>query len=132
MNMDELRRTAGHFVLPSGVSGECMYVRPSGVPGGVSVMLLGGRVVRVDVDSAGVRSDAGVGVGDSASRVTEAYGGGVTTTPHKYVAGGQYLTVRPASPTDSALRIVFESERGRVTRFRSGRIPEVELVERCG
>lgn len=95
-------------------------------------MLAGGRVARVDVDSAGVQSDAGVAVGDSASRVERAYPGRVTTTPHKYVSGGQYLTVRPASPADSTLLIIFESEAGRITRFRSGRVPEVELVERCG
>ena len=52
--------------------------------------------------------------------------------PHKYVAGAQYLVVRPASPTDSTFRIVFVSESGRITRFRSGRVPEVEWVERCG
>jgi hypothetical protein len=95
-------------------------------------MLAGGRVARVDVDSAGVQSDAGVSVGDSASRVSAAYAGRVTAMPHKYVQGGQYLTVRSASPADSALRIVFESEAGRITRFRSGKVPEVEFVERCG
>jgi hypothetical protein len=56
----------------------------------------------------------------------------VTRLPHKYVQGGEYLTVTPVSPEDSSLRIVFESEGGRITRFRSGRTPQVEWVERCG
>ena len=95
-------------------------------------MLARGQVARVDVDSAGVMSDAGVAVGDSAARVTDAYAGRVTATPHKYVPGGQYLTVRPVPPADSTHQMVFETENGRITRFRSGRVPEVEWVERCG
>lgn len=78
------------------------------------------------------RADTSVPGGDTSSRVTEAYAGRVTVKPHKYVQGGQYLSVRPASPQDSTRRIVFETENGRVTRFRSGRLPEVDWVERCG
>jgi len=132
MSVDDLRRVAGDATLPAGGATECTYVRPAGAPRGVAVMLGGGKVARVDVDSTGVQSDAGIAVGDSASRVAAAYAGRVTTMPHKYVPGGQYLTVRSASPADSAFRIVFEAEAGRITRFRSGRVPEVEFVERCG
>ena len=131
MTVDELRRVAGDFAMPP-AGAECTYVRPAGAPRGVSVMLASGQVVRIDVDSAGVRTDAGVAVGDSAPKVEQTYARRITAMPHKYVAGGQYLTVRAVSPKDSTLRIVFESEAGRITRFRSGRAPEVELVERCG
>ena len=131
MRIDELRQVAG--AIPSAnPTAECSYVRPSATPPGVLVMLVRGEVARVDVDSAGVTSDAGVAVGDIAARVTDAYAGRVTATPHKYVPGGHYLTVTPSSPADSALRMVFQTENGRVTRFRSGRVPEVEWVERCG
>jgi hypothetical protein len=95
-------------------------------------MLARGQVARVDVDSAGVRSDAGVAVGDRTARVADAYAGRLVTMPHKYVPGGQYLTVRSTSPPDSLRRMVFETENGRVTRFRAGRMPEVEWIERCG
>lgn len=131
MSIAELRKVAGD-VPPANPTAECSYVRPGATPPGVLVMLARGQVARVDIDSAGVASDAGVSVGDSAARVTEAYAGRVTATPHKYVPGGQYLTVRSTSPADSARRMVFETENGRVTRFRSGRVPEVEWVERCG
>lgn len=131
MSAADLQRVGGDITLPAS-GADCAYVRPSSLPRGVSVMLAHGQVARVDVDSAGVQSAAGVAVGDSASRVNQAYAGQVTVMPHKYVQGGQYLTVRPTSPQDSTLRIVFEAEGGRVTRFRSGRVPEVEWVERCG
>ena len=131
MSVDDLRR-ATEVTLPAGGLASCTYVRPSGAPPGVSVMLASGQVARIDVDSSGVRTDAGISVGDSAARIGQAYAGRVTTRPHKYVSGGEYLIVKAASPADSTLRIVFESEGGRITRLRSGRAPEVEWVERCG
>lgn len=131
MTVDDLRRTVGD-IPGADHAADCSYVRPASAPPGVSVMLARGQVARVDVDSAGVRSDAGVAVGDSAARVADAYAPRMTAMPHKYVAGGQYLTVRSSSPVDSLRRMVFETENGRVTRFRIGRVPEVEWVERCG
>jgi len=71
-------------------------------------------------------------VGDSAAKVADVYATRMSATPHKYIPGAQYLTVRSASPADSTRRMVFETENGRVTRFRTGRVPEVEWVERCG
>jgi hypothetical protein len=131
MSADELKQAAGDFTTPAASAG-CAYVRPASLPAGASVMLANGRVARIDVDSAGVRTDAGIAVGDSSAAVLRTYAGRATAMPHKYVTGGEYITVRSASPSDSTLRIVFESEAGRVTRYRSGRVPEVEWVERCG
>jgi hypothetical protein len=131
MTAADLERVGGDITLPAN-GAECAYVRPPAAPAGVVVMLARGQVARVDIDSAGVRSDAGVAVGDSTSRVSQAYAGRVTVTPHKYLQNGQYLTVRSPSPQDSALRIVFEADGGHITRYRSGRVPEVEWVERCG
>jgi hypothetical protein len=132
MTVDELQLATGDVATPAGGFAACAYVRPASAPRGVAVMLAGGRVARVDVDSAGVRSDAGVSVGDTSASVLQAYAGRVTTMAHKYVQGGEYLIVRPTSSSDSTFRIVFESEAGRITRYRSGRVPEVEWVERCG
>ena len=131
MTVDELRRAIGDFPVANPTA-DCSYIRPTSAPLGVSVMLARGQVARVDVDSAGVRTDSGVAVGDSAAKIAAAYGARMTATPHKYVPGGQYLTVRSTSPADSLRRMVFETENGRVTRFRTGRVPEVEWIERCG
>ena len=56
-------------------------------------MLARNVVARIDVDSAGITTVEGVGVGDADARVNEVYAGRVTATPHKYVQGAQYLTV---------------------------------------
>ena len=131
MSVADLQNAAGAITPPPNAAAECAYVHPASAPPGVLAMLTKGVVARIDVDSAGVATAEGIAVGDSASKVNEAYAGRVTATPHKYVQGGQYLTVKPSAPQDS-LRIVFESEAGRITRYRVGRVPQVEWVERCG
>jgi hypothetical protein len=111
-------------------AGGCSYLRPAADPAGVKVMVNEGRVARVEVDSGAVRTVEGAGIGDAEARVRELYAGRVTETPHKYTSG-RYLTVTPAAPADSAFRLVFETDGAKVTRFRAGRLPEVEWVEGC-
>ena len=108
---------------------ECTFVRPTSGPAGVSLMVSGGEVARVQVDSGDVRTALGARIGDSEARIDSLYAGRVATSPHKYTSG-HYLTVTPAGD-DSSYRIVFETDGARVTRYRAGRLPEVEWVEGC-
>ncbi|HEX7239265.1 MAG TPA: hypothetical protein VF263_03285 [Longimicrobiaceae bacterium] len=129
MSVEELRGALGGAVEPDSAGGECGYVRPRGGPAGVAFMVVGGRVARVDVDSAGIATAEGARIGDAEPRIQQLYPGRMEVQPHKYTEG-QYLVVTPA---DSTRRLVFETdEGGRVVRFRGGRLPEVEWVEGCG
>ena len=109
----------------------CGYLAWADGPPGVRVMVEGGRVARVDVDSGGVATALGARIGDAESRVQSLYAGRVAVTPHKYT-DGHYLVVTPSAPGDSAYRLIFETAAGRVTRYRAGRRPAVEYVEGCG
>jgi hypothetical protein len=121
----------GALVMPTVVdTAGCRYVQWRGGPPGVRVMVEGGHIARVDVDTAGVRTAAGAGIGDSEVEVQRLYPGHVSVTPQKYTEG-HYLTVTP-NATDSSYAIVFETSGGKVTRFRAGRRPQVEYVEGCG
>ena len=122
----------GLLALPEGADTlGCAYLEWHDGPVGVSVMIEDGRIARIDVDSATVATAAGARVGDREERIQNLYAGRVTASRHKYTEG-HYLTVVPADPADSVFRIIFEAENGRVVRYRAGRRPSVEYVERCG
>jgi len=109
---------------------ECAYVGLIGLPPGVSLMTERGRIVRVDVDdSSRVATTQGARVGWTEAQVLAAYPG-ARVEPHKY-EDGHYLVALPGAPADTTHRIVFETSRGVVTRFRGGVVPAVEYVEGC-
>jgi hypothetical protein len=120
----------GALVVPAQAdTAGCRYVQWRGGPRGVRLMVEGGRVVRVDVDSAGVRTVVGAGVGDTEEQLRRLYPAHMAVAPHKY-EDGHYLTV--TDPADSSFAIVFETTGGKVARYRAGLRPQVEYVEGCG
>jgi hypothetical protein len=116
--------------LPEPANRECDHVRPPRGPKGVLIMTVGGQVARVEVNDTTVATAAGARVGDTEARISALYAGRVSTGPHKYT-DGHYLVVRRGAGADSTYRLVFETDGQRVTRYRGGRLPEVEWVEGC-
>jgi hypothetical protein len=121
----------GALRIPAGVDTTgCDYLVWNAGPPGVHVMFDEHHIARVDVDTASVATAAGARVGDDEARIKRLYPGQVTVTPHKY-EDGHYLTVIPSASSDKRYRIIFETARGRVTRYRAGIMPSVEYVEGC-
>ena len=121
----------GALQVPVGVDTTgCDYLVWSGGPSGVHVMFDQHRIARIDVDTASIATPAGARIGDDEARIEHLYPGQVKVTPHKY-EDGHYLTVTPSAAADKQFRIVFETARGRVTRYRAGLMPSVEYVEGC-
>lgn len=108
----------------------CAYVRPKGMPKGASLMVSNGIVVRVDVDSAGVLTDTGLGVGDSEVAVLVRNSGRARIESNKYNALAHNLIV--SNPTDPGKLMIFETDGRSIKQFRAGMRAAVELVERCG
>jgi hypothetical protein len=134
MSRADAERVVGASLAIAGDSNwtNCGYTPTDHLPPGVRVMVEGGTIARVDVDSsAGIATAEGARVGDSEDRIHQLYGARVTVTPHKYIAG-HYLTVAPAQPSDSLYRIIFETDGHRVLRYRAGRMPPVQYIEGCG
>jgi hypothetical protein len=122
----------GALAVPKGGdSNACGYVEWRGGPTGVHIMVEAGRIARIEVRAGTIATDAGARIGDSEQRVDSLYAHRATVTPRKYT-NGHYLTVAPRAPADSAYRIVFETDSGRVTTYRAGKRPAVEYVEGCG
>lgn len=111
----------------------CDFVFPAvgaGVPL-VNVMVVKGKVARIDVDTGTVTTEDGARIGDTEDRIKEIYGDELKITPNKYISGGHYFTVMGDSAS-AGKAIVFETDGRQVTAFRAGRLPEVEWVEGCG
>lgn len=110
----------------------CSYVKPKTEPQGIQFMLTDGRIARVDVvNNKQITTVSGAKIGDTEAKIKSLYPGKIKVTPHKYVTGGHYLTFTSNSPNYKNYRVVFETDGNRVTRYRAGRLPEVEFVEGC-
>ncbi|HMI49311.1 MAG TPA: hypothetical protein VK481_11610 [Gemmatimonadaceae bacterium] len=112
---------------------DCDFVYPAvgaGVPDGVSVMVIKGKIGRIDVDTGAVTTEDGAKIGDTEDRIKSIYGDEVQVEPLKYIEGGHYMTVLGDSAS-AGNALVFETDGKRVTRFRAGRLPEVKWVEGC-
>ena len=112
----------------------CDFVFPAvgaGIPFGVNVMVVKGKVARIDVDTGTVTTEDGAKIGDSEDKIKSIYGDELKVSPHKYIEGGHYLTVLGDSAS-AGKAMVFETDGKQVTMFRAGRIPEVQWVEGCG
>jgi hypothetical protein len=114
-----------------GLDTACAYVKFDNQPAGMRIMVVRGNVARLEIDSASIATGLGARVGDPESRVKDLYGSRVVVQPHKYDPSGHYLIVNPIPPTDTGFALVFETDSGRVTKYRAGRTPEVEWVEGC-
>jgi hypothetical protein len=142
MTVDEASESAGIKLTNRSGSGggreesQCSYVEPKGEPKGIAFMVTKGRIARVDIFSnKQITTIKGVKIGDTEDRIISLYPGQIQVTPHPYVSGsprnGKYLTFVPKDTADKNYRIIFETSRNRVDRFRSGKIPEVEAIEGC-
>lgn len=112
----------------------CDYVFPAvgaGVPFGVNVMVVKGKIARIDVDTGTVTTEDGAKIGDTEDRIRSIYGDELKVTPDKYIPGGHNMTVMGDSAS-AGKAMVFVTDGQTVTMFRAGRLPEVEWVEGCG
>jgi hypothetical protein len=113
------------LVVPANLS-ECAFLKTKNGPRGVSFMVEQRHISRVDVTSGSTATSAGARIGDTEEKIKSLYRG-VAVTPHKYNAGGHYLTY-----SGEGGKIVFETDGSKVTKYRSGNTPSVDNVEGCG
>lgn len=133
MSVAEARAAAGTTLTPLGgptAGSGCEFYRLEGSPDGVGLMVVQGRVARVDVIAGPARTAAGVAIGQSEIEAQRRYGGALAVTPHHYTEGGHDLTLVPVG-ADADYRMVFETDGTAVTAMRAGRLPAVGWVEGC-
>jgi hypothetical protein len=123
-----------------GIPGDCVEFQPQRAPDGLWVMLEADKLTRITVrDLSTVKTDKGLGIGDTPDVVKTAYGAGAVATPHKYQdAPAEYITVWTGGPRaepyvqDEAARgIVYEIDgTGKVGAIHAGS-PSIQYVEGC-
>lgn len=115
------------------MNAQCDFVFPAvgaGIPDGVSVMVVKGKIARIDVDTGSVTTEDGAKIGDTEDRIKSIYGDEVQVERHKFIDAGHYMTVLGDSAS-AGKALVFETDGKHVTMFRGGRLPEVKWVEGC-
>ena len=130
MSLDDLSRVLHQrFQVPDDPRERaCVYVSATR-PKGISLMIVDGRLARIDVTSRDIPTIEGARVGDLEERVKHLYGSRLNVTPHHYTApDGHYLTI-PSEGGRFGMR--FETYQGRVSMFYIGKFPEIEFVEQC-
>jgi hypothetical protein len=106
----------------------CFYVNPA-KHAHIAFMIENGRLVRIDVDGAGVPTVKGIQVGDSEQRARQVYGARLKVEPHAYTGPeGHYLTIRSSS---GGYGIRFETDNGKIETFYAGRFDAIQYVEGC-
>ncbi len=132
MTLEEADGVLGGRLVPEEpLDSACDYVSARGVDAEVSFMVVGGVIARVDVRDTTITTSEGARVGDGEDRIRKLYDGRVSVEPHKYVPSGRYFIVSPRDQGDTTHLLLFETDGGRVTEFRAGRVPEVQWVEGC-
>ncbi len=119
-------------LVPEGEATQaCHYVRPVGGPDGVGFMVTQGTIERVDIISGSITTRSGAGIGSTAQQILDLFPGKIETKPSPF-GDGEWLSFIPSDTDDQQFRVVWETNNeGVVTRFRSGRRPQVENPSGC-
>jgi hypothetical protein len=121
------------FSTPSGGNrdGSCFTVTTNSLPQSY-FMVINGKVARVAILNPQIMTLRGAKIGDSESRIKELYPEiKVTPAPYMSSRGAKYLTFYPKDREDRDYRLIFETYKGKVVVFRSGKVPAVEYIEGC-
>ena len=129
MSLDTLRsRYAAAAEYEPDPESDCSYWTSGDFPE-LSMMVVGGRLVRIDTDDRRYRTRSGARVGMSEREVRALYGAQMRVEPHPYTApDGHYLVYRARS---EPFGLIFETDRGRVISFRVGYWENVQWIEGC-
>ena len=115
-----------------GADSTCYYLTPKWVKktSDFAFMVEEGKFVRYDVGTDKEAAPGGGKVGMSVEELQKLYNNALQSAPHKYVEGGQYLSVAASGVAPS--KLVFEADAaGKVTAWRVGLAPQVDYVEGC-
>lgn len=107
----------------------CFTMQPAGGPEGTVLMILDGRVERIDLASPEITTRSGIGVGSAAADIVELFESNIETVT---VDGGEEIVFIPTDDVDRDFRIIWTTDGTIVTAMRAGRLPGVLAASPCG
>jgi hypothetical protein len=111
-------------------AGECWYLKYQGQGADFDLMIIKGRVVRIELKGAStLHTLGGAHLGSSEAALRELYGKRLEVQPHKYDPDGHTLTFQSS---DGEYGLRFETSHGKVTAIQSGPWEHLNYVEGCG
>lgn len=136
MSADEARTAWSDGVLagqaPADGPDGCFHLSPEGqqAPNLLAFMFDNDLFVRYSATDASHVAPGGGRIGMSTEALQGLYGNGLLAIPHKYVQGGQYLSVDAAGAPPA--KLLFETGAdGQVSAWRVGVAPQIDYVEGC-
>lgn len=137
MTLEEASAAAGmqFGIIPNSDragTGTCAYARAEGGPEGLQFMVINSRIARIDVGNSSIRTLSGIGTGSTEAEVQATYPDRIQVQPNPYTGhrGGRDLVYVPDEGSRH-LGLLFETNNGRVTSFRSGLVGAVMAPEGC-
>lgn len=145
MTRDQVTAAVGETATPNAVGGPdeeaCDLFHPARAPEGMLVMIQHDVLTSITLrNNTTLKTDRGFGVGDTAAAIKAAYGSSAQSMPHRYVEGGEYITIwtigAPPTATTfvqdaSARGVRYETNaEGVVTAVHAGG-PSIQNVEGC-
>ena len=115
--------------IPAG-GADCYVVTPTNGPPGVALWVYHGAIERVEIDTPLLRTQSGLGVGTTLSKLQDLLGEKLVVENHPSLRGWILAMFVPTAPNDAAFRIAFDISDGKVARFRAGRT-EIVVLESC-
>lgn len=133
MSVEQVESATGERLhISSDFTPRCRYATlRDRTPPGIFIMVSFRKVVRIDVDPPSkIETLSGIKIGDRQKKVLRVYGDRVQIEPHPYLFDrGKYLVYQPEG--EDELLLIFETDRGKITSFRSGYEDQVRYIEGC-
>jgi hypothetical protein len=135
MTAEEARAawTAGSLEgeAPAGDPMACFHLSPAGqaAPSDLAFMFENDLLVRYSASS-DIEAPGGGRRGMDEAALQALYQDALVASPHKYIEGGQYLSVQTPEPSPAKLVFALDAD-GNVTEWRAGVAPQVDYVEGC-
>ncbi len=145
MTRAEVTAAVGATATPGAVGGNdpqaCDLFHPANAPEGMLVMIQQDVLTSITLrNNTTLKTDHGFGVGSTAAEIKTAYGASAQSMPHRYVEGGEYITVWTVGAPPTATTFVqdanargirYETDaQGVVTAVHAGG-PSIQNVEGC-